>query len=100
MKIESHPVVVMSINPETHERTMIEVASLQAVPATFYNLSEINSDEVDPVCGYITLIGGRSFRLRPIPPERIQQRADGVNAILEVLVPWDQIEWKEEPNDG
>ena len=102
MKIESHPVVVYTINPASGNQQVVEVTNLLAVPATFYDYTgdpDVQS-EVDPVNGFITLIGGRSYRLRPIPPEQIQQQADGVNAILEVLVPWDQIEWKEEPNDG
>lgn len=93
MKIDSHPVVVYSMNPETHEMTVVEVTNLLAVPATFYNLEDIHSDEVTPDYGYITLIGGRTFRLRPVPLERIQSQAEGVQPVLEVTVPWDQIDW-------
>ncbi len=92
MKINSHPVVVYTIDPETHHQVVVEVTNLLAVPATFYNLEEINSDEVAPENGFITLIGGRTFRLRSIPPERVQSQAEGVQPVLEVLVPVDQIE--------
>ena len=51
------------------------------------------SDEVTPEYGYITLIGGRTFRLHSIPPERVTQQSDEINPVLEVLVPWDQIEF-------
>ncbi len=94
MKINSHAVVVYSINPETDEPTVIEVTNLLAVPALFYRLeNEGESDEVAPEYGFITLIGGRSFRLRTIPPERVKQHAEGLPPVLEVTVPWDQIEF-------
>jgi hypothetical protein len=94
MRIDSHPVVVYSINPETDEMTVIQVTNLLAVPATFYELdNEGESDEVSPTYGLITIIGGRTFRLRPVPAVRVTQQADGVNPVLEVTLPWDQIEF-------
>lgn len=97
MKIKTHPVVVYTIDPKTHHQVVVEVANLLAVPATFYNLDEINSDEVTPTNGFITLIGGRTYRLRSIPPERVTEQKLGTAPVLEVLVPVDQIEGYKPP---
>ena len=94
MKIDSHHVIVYTVNPASGARQVVEVTTLLAVPAMFYDFTQVAGDEVDPVSGYITLIGGRTFRLNSIPPERVTQQADGINPVLEVTVPWDQIDWQ------
>ena len=81
---------------------VVEVTNLLALPATFYEVeqsefSDQPSDEVTPVQGYLTLIGGRSFRLRTIPKERITNQAGGIAPVLEVLVPYDQIDFPPKP---
>lgn len=97
MKINSHPVVVYTTDPKTRQTVVVEVTNLLAVPATFYEVdqsefSDQPSDEVTPVNGFLTLIGGRTYRLRSISPERVTKQAGGINPVLEVLVPVDQIE--------
>lgn len=96
MRIESHPVIVYTIDPKTHHKVVVEVANLLAVPATFYEERE-DSSEVDPVNGFITIIGARTYRLHSIPPERVTQQKLGVAPVLEVLVPVDQIEGYKPP---
>lgn len=96
MKIKTHPVIVYTLNPASGARQVVEVSNLLAVPATFYEERE-DSSEVDPVNGFITIIGARSFRLHDIPPERVSQSSGAINPVLEVVVPWDQIEWKANP---
>jgi hypothetical protein len=102
MKINSHPVVVYTTDPKTRHKVVVEVTNLLAVPATFYEYEESEfsdqpSDEVAPEQGFLTLIGGRTYRLHSIPPERVTEQAGGINPVLEVLVPVDQIEGYKAP---
>ena len=95
MKIETHVVVVKTVNPDGN-RQVAEVANLMAVPTIFYDYQTGNGNEsceIRAVEGYFTVIGNRLYRLHPIPPERITQASTELaGALLEVVVPWDQLE--------
>jgi hypothetical protein len=99
MKLNSHTVIVRSVNPKTEESTIIEVTNLLAIPITFYDFEAINSDEIKPVQGYLTMIGGRTYRMQEVPAEQLQDTKEGVTPLM-VMVPWDQLTWKNgDPND-
>lgn len=92
MIVRNEFVIASAFNPKTGRRLLVEVTKLLLLEQLFYETDNALSDEVTPVKGWITIVGGKAYRVRQLPPEAV--KADQNLAMFEVIVDWQDLETK------
>ena len=94
MRVKSELVVCSSISPEGL-KLFVEVASLMLLPMTFYDKGAVDSNELDAVDGWLTIIGFKLYRVHKIPEHAVTQIGTHDHmALYQVTVIWDDLDVK------
>ncbi len=94
MRVKSELVVCSAINPKGL-KLFVEVASLMLLPTIFYDRGAVDSDELDVVDGWLTIIGFKPYRVHKIPEHAVTQVGTHDHmAFYQVTVNWDDLDVK------
>lgn len=83
-------VITSSVDPKSGDKLLVEPTMLPLIEALFYDEEGDESDWIQPVLGWLTVIGGKAYRVRQIDPDKVEGDAE----VFETVVEWDDLEVK------
>ena len=81
-------IVCSAVNPETGHKLLVQPARLPLLDTIFYDDISADSDYVEAVQGWLTVIGGKAYRVHKI------EDADSKEDVFRTVVEWDDLEVK------